>query len=132
VDLASAELVLMANAERWTDALRRLGKEAVWARLSQHPGHPREPLDDIVYEPPFPTREFCQQWYTDEENAFRVDPAKVGIVAVLALIAIVGFAHVLSTLGVTPTNNLNARPAGLSAPPVLPPARARQPLFPTW
>jgi hypothetical protein len=132
VDLGSADLVLIANAERWQEALRRLGKEEVWAKLSQRLGNPREPLYDIVYEPPFPTREFCQQWYTDEDNAFRVHPTKVGILLVLALIAIVGFAHVLGSLGVTPTNNLEARPPGLPAPPTLIPTKAPQPPFPTW
>lgn len=132
MDLTGADLVLLTNVERWQEALRRVGKEQVWAKLSERPGNPRDPLYDIVYEPPYPTREFCQQWYTEEDSAFRVHPAKLAILLVLVLIAIVGFVNVLGNLGVTPTNNLNAPPVGIARPPVLPPAKARQPPFPTF
>lgn len=132
MDLASYDAVLITNAGRWRDGLQRLGKEAVLAKLRQRPGHPGDPLHDIVYEPPHPTREFCQQWYTEEDGAFRVNPTKAGLLVVLAIIAITGFVHALGNLGVTPTNHLVSRPAGLPQPAPLPQKGSNQPPFPTW
>ncbi len=52
----------------WRRALATRGKDWVVSELGKRPGHPTDPVLDIVFEPPFPTREFCMQWCAEEDN----------------------------------------------------------------
>lgn len=52
----------------WRQALKAKGRDWVRAELQKRPGHPEDAVYDIVFEEPFPTRDFCQQWCAEEEN----------------------------------------------------------------
>jgi hypothetical protein len=52
----------------WRGALERKGKDWVLRELQTRAGQPMEPLLDVVYEEPHPTREFCQRWCAEQEN----------------------------------------------------------------
>lgn len=52
----------------WRRALEAKGKDWVMAELQRRAGHPSDAVYDIVFEEPYPTREFCQQWCAEEEN----------------------------------------------------------------
>jgi len=54
----------------WRAALEVRGREWVAAELKRRPGQPHDPLLDVVFEEPYPTREHCQQWCAEEENRF--------------------------------------------------------------
>jgi hypothetical protein len=52
----------------WRDALRAKGKEWVTSELRTRPGRPDDVLLDIVFEPPYPSRAFCEQWCAEQDN----------------------------------------------------------------
>lgn len=54
----------------WRAALQAKGRDWVLAELRTRPGQPQDILYDVVYEPPHPTREFCQRWSVEEDNRF--------------------------------------------------------------
>jgi hypothetical protein len=56
------------DVQRWRDALQRMGKDAVRAELQRRSGSPDDLMYDIVYTPPFPTRDFCWRWCAQEDN----------------------------------------------------------------
>jgi len=56
-----------AEAE-WRQALQARGKDWVKAELQKRPGQPNDVVYDIVFEEPFPTRDFCLQWCAEEDN----------------------------------------------------------------
>jgi hypothetical protein len=45
-----------------------MGRTAVEAELGRRSGYPAELIDDIGDEPPYPTREFCEQWCAAQDN----------------------------------------------------------------
>jgi hypothetical protein len=56
--------------DAWREALRTKGRDWVLAELNTRPGLPQDPLLDVVYEQPFPTREFCQRWCVETDNQY--------------------------------------------------------------
>jgi hypothetical protein len=52
----------------WRQALKAKGRDWVRAELQKRPGQPQDPVYDIVFEEPLPTRDFCHQWCAEEEN----------------------------------------------------------------
>jgi len=57
----------------WRRALQVKGKDWVAAELQRRPGQPGDPVYDLVFEEPYPTREFCQRWFIEEDNKiFRI------------------------------------------------------------
>jgi hypothetical protein len=48
--------------ERWRTALQKQGQDAVRQRLDLRPGPQSELFYDIVDEPPYPDRAFCEAW----------------------------------------------------------------------
>ncbi len=52
----------------WRKALQAKGKDWVMAELRLRPGQPTDPLYDVVFEQPYPTRQFCLQWCVEQEN----------------------------------------------------------------
>jgi hypothetical protein len=81
------------NAEVWRKALRAKGKFWVAAELQRRPGLPRDAVYDIVFEEPYPTREFCQRWCAEEDNRiirFSWETAGVLIFLVLAVVCSLG------------------------------------------
>jgi len=86
MDISRDDAELLANDQRWRDAMQRMGRVVVEAELSRRPGRPGERIDDIVYEPPYPTREFCRQWCAEQDNVlFRFSPT-TGVILVLIVI----------------------------------------------
>jgi hypothetical protein len=51
-----------ATDERWREALKKKGQQVVRQQLDCRPGPPSELLYDIVDEPPYPTRAYCEAW----------------------------------------------------------------------
>jgi hypothetical protein len=45
-----------------------MGRAAVEAELQRRQGRPTDLIDDIGGEPPYPTREFCERWCTEQDN----------------------------------------------------------------
>ena len=86
--------------EAWRKALEMRGTHWVKAELARLPGRPNDPLFDVVFVPPHPSRVFCQQWCAEEENRIRVAPtAFLALVfLILAVLcvgrAVVGFSHI--------------------------------------
>src|ERR1700761_4802993 len=56
--------------DAWRQALRTKGRDWVLAELNTRPGLPQDPLLDVVYVQPFPTREFCQRWCVEADNQY--------------------------------------------------------------
>lgn len=53
----------------WRQALKAKGRDWVKAELLKRPGQqPQDVVYDIVFEEPFPTRDFCLQWCAEEDN----------------------------------------------------------------
>jgi hypothetical protein len=119
IQISRDEAVLVGNAARWRTAMERSGKTAVEAYL-QRPGRPTDRVLDIGYEPPYPTREFCQEWCTEQDNIlFRFSP-RIALVLTLSLILLVCVLNAVSDLGVPPIRPgsiAGATPMASTSPP---------------
>jgi hypothetical protein len=51
-----------ATVERWREALEQKGLNVVRQQLDLRPGPPNEVLYNIVDDPPYPDRAFCEDW----------------------------------------------------------------------
>jgi hypothetical protein len=60
-----------------------MGRAAVEAELGRRSGHPTELIDDIGGEPPFPTRQFCEQWCIAQDNMPFHFSLRMGIILIL-------------------------------------------------
>jgi hypothetical protein len=70
----------------WREALIAKGKDWVLAELQRRSGRPGDSVFDIVFEEPFPTREFCQRWCAEEDNRlFRFSWEKAAALVFLIL-----------------------------------------------
>jgi hypothetical protein len=72
---------------RWRKGLAALGKETVEGELRMGRGYPDEPIYGVVFEAPFPTRSFCQQWCTEQDGklfsfSWRLPVSIMGVVIV--------------------------------------------------
>jgi len=73
----------------WRKALQARGKDWVVAELHRRPGQPKDPLYDVVFKEPFPTRAFCFQWCGEEENKyFRMSWHTYATIIALALLIV--------------------------------------------
>jgi hypothetical protein len=87
VEISGDDLAILAHTGRWHDAMRRMGRAAVEAELQRRPGRPTERIDDIGGEPPFPTREFCERWCTEQDNIlFQFSPRMAGVLGLVIII----------------------------------------------
>ena len=61
------------------------------AELKTRAGAPDDVVLDVVYEPPYPTREFCQRWCAEQDNRmFHLSGyTKAVLIALLLLTAFV-------------------------------------------
>lgn len=84
----------------WRKALEARGKDWVMAELRRRPGRPQDVVYDIVFEQPYPTREFCEQWCIEQDNKlFHVSLqlfVMIGIAAVAVVCGCFGVAGILS------------------------------------
>jgi hypothetical protein len=73
----------------WRKALRERGTEWVMAQLRTRPGRPEDVVFDVVFEPPYPTRGFCQSWCGEQDNRiFRFSWHTLAAIAMLLLFII--------------------------------------------
>jgi hypothetical protein len=116
IHISRDDTVLLENAERWCTAMERMGKEAVQSELLRRPAYPGERILDIVYEPPYPTREFCQQWCTEQDNVVLRFSKSTAII--LTLVVIIAGCLVQVFTGTSAPSNMPmasaARPAAVS------------------
>jgi hypothetical protein len=73
----------------WRKALQAKGKDWVMAELRRRPGQPGDAVFDIVFEEPFPTREFCEQWCAEEDNRLIHIPWHMTAALVFFILAII-------------------------------------------
>jgi hypothetical protein len=60
-----------------------MGRTAVEAELGRRSGFRAELIDDIGDEPPYPTREFCEQWCAAQDNMQFRFSLRMGIILTL-------------------------------------------------
>jgi hypothetical protein len=73
----------------WRKALDAKGRDWVEAKLKARTGQPNDVMLDIVFQEPYPTREFCQRWSAEQDNRmFHISGhTKAIIIALVVLIA---------------------------------------------
>jgi hypothetical protein len=81
----------MDSETAWRHALRAKGRDWVVAELQRRPGLPGDAVYDIVFEQPYPTREFCLRWCAEEESRFIRFSRETTVALVFLLLAIVCF-----------------------------------------
>ncbi len=73
----------------WRKALMTRGKEWVTSELRSRPGRADDVLFDVVFEPPYPTRSFCEQWCAEQDNKiFHLSWHSYAAIAMLILFVI--------------------------------------------
>jgi hypothetical protein len=76
----------------WRKALEVRGRDWVMAELRRRPGRPQDVVYDIVFEQPYPTRDFCEQWCTEQDNKlFHVSWQLFVMIGVAAVAVVCGF-----------------------------------------
>jgi hypothetical protein len=95
VQISGDDLAILAHTGRWNDAMRSMGRAAVEAELRRRTGRPADLVDDIGGEPPYPTREFCERWCTEQDNIlFQFSPRMAVILTlIVAILACLVMAH---------------------------------------
>jgi hypothetical protein len=68
IQISGDDLAILANTDRWHDAMHRMGRVAVETALRRVPGRPTDVIDDVGGDPPYPTREFCERWCIEQDN----------------------------------------------------------------
>jgi hypothetical protein len=81
----------------WQKALQVRGREWVIAELKRRPGQPRDPLLDVVFEEPYPTREYCQSWCAEEESHFHIFSWSTAAAGALLVVSVVCAMHAVSS-----------------------------------
>jgi hypothetical protein len=81
----------------WREALQTRGRDWVAAELRRRPGQPNDPLLEVVFEEPYPSREFCQQWCAEEENRLRFVSWSTLAAGALLLIVVICAMHAVSS-----------------------------------
>lgn len=73
----------------WQKALKAKGREGVLSELRKRPGRPNDIVEDIIFQEPYPTRAFCQQWCNEQDNKiFSVSWHTYGAAAALILFVV--------------------------------------------
>jgi hypothetical protein len=80
----------------WRGALERRGRDWVMRELQTRAGQPEDPLLDVTYEPPHPTREFCVRWCGERGRGFRVSGTGLAMVVLVVVLMMGGMLAVSS------------------------------------
>jgi hypothetical protein len=81
----------------WRKALDAKGRDWVSTALRQRPGQPDDVILDVVFEEPYPTREFCQQWCAEQDNRmFHLSRHTIAIIIASILLVVFGVKAVVS------------------------------------
>jgi hypothetical protein len=80
--------VVAINSEGpWRNALNAKGRDWVTAELQRRSGQPDDVVLDVVFEEPYPTREFCQRWCAEQDNRiFHVSGYTIALLVALVLL----------------------------------------------
>jgi hypothetical protein len=88
----------------WRKALKTRGRDWVLAELRMRPGLPDDPLHDVVFEPPYPSREFCMRWCVENDNQYlRLSGTAIATLVGLAILVIFIAMATYSLSGGAPT-----------------------------
>jgi hypothetical protein len=100
--------------DAWRAALRTKGRDWVLAELNTRPGLPQDPLHDVVYTPPYPTREFCQRWCVEVDNQYlRLSGSTIALLCGLGILGLFIAMGVYSWSEVAPEHLPNAPTHGV-------------------
>ncbi len=81
----------LATETRWREGLEEAGREAVQRYLTARPGAAEDPVDEFVFEAPYPTRAFCRDWCAEKDSIiYEVSSRSIFIGVLVAIIAIGG------------------------------------------
>jgi hypothetical protein len=81
----------------WRKALDAKGRDWVSAALRQRPGQPGDVVLDVVFEEPYPTREFCQRWCAEQDNRmFHLSGHAIAIIVASIVLVALGARAVVS------------------------------------
>ncbi len=85
---------MAVETEVWRAALQAKGRDWVLAELHTRPGQPQDPVYDVVFEPPYPTRDFCQRWSVDEDNKYlrMAGSTKIALCVLVVFVVFLGMA----------------------------------------
>lgn len=92
---------------RWRKALKLVGRAALEEHLRRYPGRPQDEVADLPVQPPFPTREFCQEWLLTNNETFR---AYRTLIFVFGTAAVLGFSYAGCSLGGFTGSNTSMTP----------------------
>jgi len=112
IEISGDDAALVGDAARWRKAMETMGRISVEATLRRRPGRSYEPVLDIVDEPPYPSREFCERWCIEQDNVILpLTPKTAVIVLLFGAVAACLWAAVsnISTL-VDPLSGLSSGP----------------------
>jgi len=103
--------------------MKTMGRAAVEAALRRRPGRPADPIDDIGGEPPYPTREFCEQWCTEQDNILFQFTPRTGVVLTLLVAVTACLLRAYSDFTYVPAGSASsalgsARPAAMADVPM--------------
>jgi hypothetical protein len=73
---------------KWRAGLERKGSDWVKRELQTRVGQPDDVVLDVVYEEPYPTRDYCQRWCTEQENRMS-GPSVPTLVAILMMVILI-------------------------------------------
>jgi hypothetical protein len=94
-----------------------MGRAAVEAELGRRSGHPAELIDDIGGEPPYPTREFCEQWCIAQDNMpFRFS-LRMGVILTLTVGIVASMVMAHSDFARLPAGSPSGRSASMGGAP---------------
>lgn len=111
IQISRDDAVLVGNAGRWRDAMERMGKAGVEVEMRRRPGPPTDVVLDIGDEAPYPTRAFCEQWCTEQDNIlFRFSP-RMGIILTLCVLLLVCVLNAITDIGRVPIGPRSGRGA---------------------
>jgi hypothetical protein len=94
---------------KWREGLKLKGPDWVKRELQTRVGQPDDVVLEVVYEEPYPTRDYCQQWCTEQEN--KMGGPSIPTVVAMLLMVIVIIAGVMFTV-----RNFD-RPQRVQSPP---------------
>jgi hypothetical protein len=101
------------DAQRWRQALDRMGVDFARETLRQRPHASRdERFNDLVPDPPYPTRGFVEDWVLEQENrVFRLSRSTIYIILAAVAVLILGWFATSSLQGVLPQSTTAPSPA---------------------
>ncbi len=75
--------------QKWRAGLARKGRDWVLRELQRRAGQPDDAVLDVVYEEPYPTRDFCQRWCTEQDNKVGGPSIPVTVAILMMLVVII-------------------------------------------